>query len=110
MVDYFKKEFQKKYKKDISGNKRVMRRLRIFCERVKRIFFLSYQVNIEIDFFYEGIDFYELFSRVKFEKENGDFFRVILIFVEKVLKDVKLIKEKIDEIVLVGGFIRIFKI
>ncbi|CAH3165397.1 unnamed protein product [Pocillopora meandrina] len=110
MVDYFKKEFQKKYKKDISGNKRAMRRLRTSCERAKRTLSSSHQANIEIDSLYEGIDFYEPFSRAKFEKENGDLFRATLTPVEKALKDAKLTKEKIDEIVLVGGSTRIPKI
>jgi heat shock 70kDa protein 1/2/6/8 len=36
MVDHFVKEFQRKHKLDISGNKRALRRLRTACERAKR--------------------------------------------------------------------------
>ena len=54
MVDHFVKEFQRKHKKDISGNKRALRRLRTACERAKRTLSASAQANIEIDSLYEG--------------------------------------------------------
>lgn len=110
MVDFFKKEFLKKYKKDISSNKRAMRRLRTACERAKRTLSSSTQANIEIDSLFEGIDFYTSISRAKFEKENDDLFRSTLEPVEKSLKDAKMEKSQIHEIVLVGGSTRIPKI
>merc|ERR1712189_66242 len=36
LVDHFVTEFKRKHKKDISGNKRALRRLRTACERAKR--------------------------------------------------------------------------
>merc|ERR1711904_691381 len=36
LVNHFTQEFKRKYKKDISGNPRAMRRLRTACERAKR--------------------------------------------------------------------------
>merc|ERR1719479_582345 len=58
MVDHFIKEFQRKHKKDMTGNKRAVRRLRTACERAKRTLSASAQANIEIDSLFEGIDFY----------------------------------------------------
>ena len=110
MVDYFRKEFLKKYKKDISRNNRAMRRLRTACERAKRTLSSSTQANIEIDSLFEGIDFYVTISRAKFEKENEDLFRGTLDPVTKALKDAKLEKGQIHEVVLVGGSTRIPKI
>lgn len=110
MVDYLKKEFQKKYKKDISNNKRAMRRLRTACERAKRTLSSSTQASIEIDSLFEGIDFYTNISRAKFEEVNGDLFRSTIEPVTKALKDAKLTKGQIHEIVLVGGSTRIPKI
>nr|ADM13667.1 heat shock protein 70 [Seriatopora hystrix] len=110
MVDYFKNEFNRKNKKDMSNNKRAMRRLRTACERAKRTLSSSHQASIEIDSLFEGIDFYTSMSRAKFEKENDDLFRATLDPVEKALKDAKLSKDKIHEIVLVGGSTRIPKI
>ena len=72
MVDYFKQEFKKKHKKDISDNKRAMCRLRTACEKAKRTLSTSVQAMIEIDSLYEGIDFYEPISRARFEEINAD--------------------------------------
>merc|ERR1712136_446787 len=54
MVDHFVKEFQRKHKKDISGNKRAVRRLRTACERAKRTLSATTTANIEIDSLFEG--------------------------------------------------------
>uniref|UniRef100_A0A8C0Q669 Heat shock cognate 71 kDa protein n=1 Tax=Canis lupus familiaris TaxID=9615 RepID=A0A8C0Q669_CANLF len=96
--------------KDISENKRAVRRLRAACERAKRTLSSSTQASIEIDSLYEGIDFYTSITRAQFEELNADLFRGTLDPVEKALRDAKLDKSQIHDIVLVGGFTRILKI
>ena len=110
MVEHFKKEFQRKFKKDISKNKRSLRRLRTSCERAKRTLSSSTQAFIEIDSLYDGVDFSSTLTRARFEEMNQDLFRKCLTPVEKVLKDAKLSKDSINEIVLVGGSTRIPKL
>ena len=110
MVEHFIDEFKKKYKKDPSENKRAIRRLRTSCERAKRQLSSSTQAYLEIDGFFDGIDFTTSISRAAFENINADLFRKTMEPVEKVLKDAKLSKAQIDEIVLVGGSTRIPKI
>ena len=110
MVSYFMGEFKKKYKKDISGNKRAVRRLRTACERAKRTLSSSSQASIEIDSFFESIDYYTSITRAKFEELNSDLFKGTLDPVEKALKDAKLSKSDIDDVVLVGGSTRIPKV
>ena len=110
MVEYFVDEFKKKYKKDPSENKRSIRRLRTACERAKRQLSSSTQAYLEIDGFFDGIDFTTSISRAAFENINADLFRKTMDPVEKVLKDAKMSKSQIDEIVLVGGSTRIPKI
>ncbi|XP_005998228.2 heat shock 70 kDa protein-like [Latimeria chalumnae] len=110
MVNHFIAEFKRKYKKDITENKRAVRRLRTACERAKRTLSSSTQASIEIDSLYEGIDFYTSITRARFEELNADLFRGTLDPVEKALTDAKLDKSKIHEIVLVGGSTRIPKI
>ena len=63
MVNHFIQEFKRKHKKDISNNKRAVRRLRTACERAKRTLSASAQANIEIDSLFEGIDFYTSITR-----------------------------------------------
>merc|ERR1712072_469547 len=110
MVEHFVKEFQRKHKKDICGNKRALRRLRTACERAKRTLSASAQANIEIDSLFEGIDFYTSITRARFEELCADLFRGTLDPVEKALRDAKMDKASIDDIVLVGGSTRIPKI
>jgi len=110
MVNHFIQEFKRKYKHDISSNQRAVRRLRTACERAKRTLSSSTQASIEIDSLYEGIDFYTSITRAKFEELNQDLFRQCLGPVERVLKDAKLDKKQIHEIVLVGGSTRIPKV
>jgi heat shock protein 1/8 len=110
MVDYFVEEFQKKYKKDLRESNRSVRRLRTACERAKQTLSATYETNVEVDSLFEGIDFSMKITRAKFEDLCMDLFKRCLAPVEKVLKDAKLGKSDIDEIVLVGGSTRIPKI
>ena len=110
LVNHFLQEFQRKYKKDISGNKRALRRLRATCERTKRTLSSSTQATVEIDSLFEGIDFYSSISRARFEELCSDLFRSTLQPVERALTDAKMDKGSIDDIVLVGGSTRIPKV
>merc|ERR1712080_708990 len=110
MVDHFVNEFKRKHKKDISGNKRALRRLRTACERAKRTLSASAQANIEIDSLFEGVDFYTSITRARFEELCSDLFCGTLEPVEKSLRDAKMDKSAIHDIVLVGGSTRIPKI
>ncbi|XDC85616.1 hypothetical protein R6Z07F_016789 [Ovis aries] len=110
LVSHFVEEFKRKHKKDISQNKRAVRRLRTACERAKRTLSSSTQANLEIDSLYEGIDFYTSITRARFEELCADLFRGTLEPVEKALRDAKMDKAKIHDIVLVGGSTRIPKV
>ncbi|MBC9719738.1 Hsp70 family protein, partial [Streptomyces sp. TRM66268-LWL] len=110
LVNHFIQEFKRKTKKDMSTNQRALRRLRTACERAKRTLSSSAQTSLEIDSLFEGIDFYTSITRARFEELCADLFRTTLEPVEKVLKDAKVDKSQINEIVLVGGSTRIPKI
>merc|ERR1712209_164561 len=110
MVNHHINEFKRKFKKDISNNKRAVRRLRTACERAKRTLSSSTQASIEIDSLFEGIDFYTTITRARFEELCADLFRGTLEPVEKSLRDAKLDKSSIHDIVLVGGSTRIPKV
>merc|ERR1719222_1844774 len=110
MVDHFVNEFKRKHKKDLSGNKRALRRLRTACERAKRTLSASAQANIEIDSPFEGIDFYTSITRARFEELCSDLFKGTLEPVEKAMRDAKMDKSSVHDIVLVGGSTRIPKV
>jgi heat shock protein 1/8 len=110
MVNHFVAEFKRKHKKDLATNPRALRRLRTACERAKRTLSSSTQASIEIDSLFEGIDFYTTITRARFEELNADLFRSTLEPVEKALRDAKLDKAQIHDVVLVGGSTRIPKV
>eukprot|EP00253_Pinus_taeda_P012619 PITA_12619 len=110
LVNHFVQEFKRKHKKDISGNARALRRLRTSCERAKRTLSSTAQTTIEIDSLYEGIDFYTTITRARFEELNMDLFRKCMEPVEKCLRDAKMDKRSIHDVVLVGGSTRIPKV
>jgi len=110
LVSHFCEEFKRKHKKDLTENKRAIRRLRTACERAKRTLSSSAQANVEIDSLHEGIDFYTIITRARFEELCADLFKGTLDPVEKAIRDSKIDKSKIQDIVLVGGSTRIPKI
>jgi L1 cell adhesion molecule like protein len=110
LVNHFVQEFKRKYKKDLTNNARALRRLRTACERAKRTLSSSAQTSVEIDSLYEGIDFYTSITRARFEELCQDLFRSTMDPVERVLRDAKIDKSSVHEIVLVGGSTRIPKI
>lgn len=75
LVNHFSEEFKRKYKKDLQGNPRALRRLRTACERAKRTLSSSTEASLEIDALHEGVDFYAKITRARFEEMNMDLFR-----------------------------------
>merc|ERR1712055_152167 len=110
LVDHFVKEFKRKNKKDITGNKRALRRLRTACEKAKRTLSSSTQASIEIDSLFEGTDLYSSITKARFEELCSDLFKDTMRPVEKALADAKMQKSDIHDVVLVGGSTRIPKV
>jgi heat shock protein 1/8 len=110
LVKHFSDEFKRKYKHDISDNKRASRRLRTACEKAKRTLSSSATASIEVESIYEGIDFFTSITRAKFEMLCMSLFQKCIDPVSKVLRDSGVSKNQVDDIVLVGGSTRIPKI
>jgi len=110
LVQHFVEEFKRKFKKDLSGSPRALRRLHTACERAKRTLSSNTEASIEIDALHDGADFYTKISRARFEELCLDLFRSTLEPVEKALKDAKMDKSQIHDVVLVGGSTRIPKV
>ncbi|KAJ4443936.1 hypothetical protein ANN_05725 [Periplaneta americana] len=110
VVNHLTDEFKRKFKKDIRGNPRALRRLRTAAEKAKRTLSSSIEATIEVDALMDGIDFYSKVSRARFEELCADLFRSTLHPVEKALADAKMDKGSMHDIVLVGGSTRIPKI
>jgi len=110
MMQHFMAEFKRKHRLDISDNKRAVRRLKTACEKAKRTLSSSATASLEIDSFYEGVDFFTNITRAKFESLCMNLFQKCIQPVSKVLQDAGCSKDQVDEIVLVGGSTRIPKV
>ena len=110
MVQHFAQEFKRKYKLDLIESKKSVRRLKTACERAKRTLSSGNTASIELDSLYEGIDFYTNISRAKFESLCIHLFQKSMNPVQKVMRDSKISKTNINEVILVGGSTRIPKV
>jgi len=110
VMDYFVKTYNKKHDVDITKAPKTMGKLKREVEKAKRTLSSQMSTRIEIEAFHDGNDFSETLTRAKFEELNNDLFKKTLKPVEQVLKDAKMKKSDIDDIVLVGGSTRIPKV
>nr|XP_036586950.1 hsp70-like protein [Colletotrichum truncatum]KAF6797680.1 hsp70-like protein [Colletotrichum truncatum] len=110
VINYFAKSYNKKNNVDITKDAKAMGKLKREAEKAKRTLSSQKTTRIEIEAFFEGKDFSETLTRAKFEELNMDLFKKTLKPVEQVLKDAKVKKEDVDDIVLVGGSTRIPKV
>ena len=111
MVEWCIQEFNKKNKNvDLKNNARACRRLRTACERAKHTLSSATQAVIEIDTLADGIDFTATITRAKFESLCDTTFRRTIAPLDQVLRDAKMSKDQVHEIVMVGGSTRIPKI
>ncbi len=111
MVDWCVQEFERKNRGvSVKDSARALRRLRTACERAKRTLSTSTQANIEIDALADGIDFNIVMTRAKFENLCESAFKRTIAPLDQVLRDAKMSKDQIHEIVMVGGSTRIPKI
>lgn len=110
MTEYVASEFERKTKKNARDNARAMRRVKTACERAKRTLSSSTTAPVEIDALYEGLDCNVVITRAKFEELGTELFKRAMNPVTQVLQDAKVSKDKVDEVVLVGGSTRIPKI
>ena len=110
LVEHFAADFKKRYKKDVLTNARAMKRLKTACERAKRTLSTSMTTSIELDSLFEGLDYAASITRSKFEDLCSSYFQKCINTVESVVRDSKLDKASIHDVVLVGGSSRIPKI
>ena len=110
IVDYLCDDIKKKFKKDVRENARALKRLNIAAEKAKKNLSAASTTSIEVDSLMDGVDYNTNLSRAKFESLADKVFQRTLQPIEQLLKDAKMGKSDIDEIVLVGGTTRIPKL
>jgi L1 cell adhesion molecule like protein len=110
LVNYCAKKFKENTGIDISGNQKAKRRLKLECEKVKRNLSTAIEAHIEIENLANEESLSITVSRSDFENMCQDLFNKCIEPLKKSLSDAKITKDKISEVVLVGGSTRIPKI
>ncbi len=111
IVDYLAEEFKKQEGIDLRQDKQALQRLTEAAEKAKIELSSVSQADINLPFItatQDGPKHLDMnLTRAKFEEICSDLIDRCSIPVENALKDAKLDKSKIDEIVMVGGSTRI---
>ena len=109
LMQHFASSFEHQHGIKLSDS-RALRRLRTACEAAKRALSASSEATIEIDEIVPGLQLRQSITRVDFETLCEDMFNKCMLPVDSVLRDAKVSRAEVDEIVLVGGSTRIPKI
>ncbi|KAL4458730.1 hypothetical protein ABPG75_013595 [Micractinium tetrahymenae] len=107
LVNYCAEEFERRTGLDLGGNARALRRLRTECEAAKCALSFATSADIELPHLFEGHGLFLTISRAKFEELCGDLFQQCVGVVAHVLRDARVLREEVHDIVLVGGSTRI---
>ncbi|KAD1053244.1 hypothetical protein E3N88_43365 [Mikania micrantha] len=112
VVDHFVKEFNRihQMEMDITGNLKARYRLRDGILIAIEDLISDSETTISIDCLYNGIDFSTSITRDKFEYMSKSFFSKCIETLASFLRDAKINKTGVDDIVLVGGWTKLPKL
>ncbi|XP_009600436.1 heat shock cognate 70 kDa protein 2-like [Nicotiana tomentosiformis] len=110
LVNHVVLQFKRKHRKDLTHSPKSLSQVWTTCEKMTRALSDNDEAIFDVYDLYDGIPFGCNVSRAKFEELNTDLFKKCMEPVEKCLRDARMDKDSVDEIVLVGGSSRIPKI
>lgn len=100
------KEFKEKHKEDLSENLVAIEKLRVHCERAKKILSEESEATIICQKLTPQLDFQITITRAKYEELCDDLLPRCVPPVVIAMKDAEMTVQDIDEVVLVGDFTR----
>jgi molecular chaperone DnaK len=112
VIDYLAEEFKKENGIDLRKDRQALQRLRQEAEKAKCALSTTVQTSISLPFITtvdgEGPKHLEMtLTRAKLEELIGDLIEKTAVSVETAIREAGIPKEKIDEVILVGGSTRI---
>lgn len=110
IVAFLIADIKKKMKKDVSKDKSIIAKLKFASEKANKNLSFKTETTITINRLVEGNSYETKISRDLFNELCKDLFDKVLTPVTRVLKDAKLSKSEIAEVILVGGSSKIPKI
>jgi len=91
----------------VKNEKRALHRLALQCETAKKMLSAGFETTIDVEELCQGKDFQLKVTRALFEDICKELLDKCIAPVDNAMKDSKLNKGQIDEIVMVGGSSRI---
>jgi len=99
IIQHLVKRYKSKSGVDVSNNPKAMGKLKRAAENAKRTLSSQVSIHIEIESLEGGNDLSETLTRAKFEELNMDLFKKTMVPVKQVLKDAKMSKQRVDEVI-----------
>jgi len=99
IVEWLCEDIKKRMKKDVRENARALKRLNIAAEKAKKTLSASTTTSIEVESLLDGVDYNTTLTRAKFEQLADKVFARTLEPLDRLLKDAKMAKGDIHEIV-----------
>ncbi len=103
LVEFFAKEFEKKYKANPRSNERSLAKLKAESADTRKTLSNVTSATISIDSLADGYDFHTTINRMRFELVARSALNQMTTFVESLVKKADLDVLDIDEVLLVGG-------
>ena len=94
-------------KEEVKKDKKAIRKLKIACEKIKRVLSSSRETTLCINHFYDNKDILEKISSIQFNDLSKDLIKKLEKPLKDALSDAKITANEISEIVLVGGSTRL---
>ena len=112
LVEYCINEFKRKTSIDINirENPKAFQRIKTACEKAKKALSSIIKTTIDIDCIIGEEDLSVTITREIFENFCIGLFKKCILPLENLLKDAKINKNQIDEVIMVGGSTRIPKV
>ncbi|CAD8210988.1 unnamed protein product [Paramecium octaurelia] len=110
LIEYCCTQLLNKKGIDIRNNLKSLQRLRIQCEKAKKVLSSADQATIEIDNFHNNEDFIITITKPNFEMLCMNLFKQCIQSIDRILMNQNLLKNQINEVILVGGSAKIPKI
>ncbi|ODV60425.1 ribosome-associated complex protein SSZ1 [Ascoidea rubescens DSM 1968] len=103
LMEFFSKEFEKKYKVNPRKTTKSLAKLKDACATAKKTLSNVQTATISIDALAEGFDLNSSINRLRFELVGRNVFSQMTTFIESVVKKAGYDRLYIDEVLLVGG-------
>jgi len=115
IIDYILSEFKKENGVDLSKDKQALQRIKDAAEKAKIELSSAVETDVNQPFISQGSDGQPLhlnqkITRAKLEELVDDLIKKTIKPCEQALKDAKIDKSKINEVILVGGMTRMPKV